>query len=236
MRVAIVETMENTRLGSVGEALHRAGAELSTVRAWLGEAIPADSDGYDALVVPGGWPSALDDHKYPYLLQIMELMQSFGAADKAVLGICLGSQLLARAYGGRNELDGIREFGWMHLSLTQDGQNDPLFANVDHCFRSFQWHRDTFSLPENAVRLVTGERVQNQCFRIGRASYGVQFHFEANRNVVEAWTQENPGRVEAMCPNWFASSASESAMHSEEADRAGQMIAMAFVKAISGVT
>ena len=118
-------------------------------------------------------------------------MRRFGDADKSVLGICLGSQLLARAYGGENILGSAREFAWTPLDVTPEGAADSeLFRGLGARFESFQWHVDTFTLPDKAVRLVSGAAVANQCFRVGRAAYGVQFHFEASVEVVDAWLVE----------------------------------------------
>ena len=127
-------------------------------------------------------------------------MRRFGDADKAVLGICLGSQLLARAYGGENILGSAKEFAWTPLDVTPEGAADPLFRDLGPRFESFHWHVDTFSLPDKAVRLVSGSAVANQCFRIGRAAYGMQFHFEASVDVVETWLAEFPDVAERMAP------------------------------------
>src|SRR5262245_37578886 len=104
MRVAIVENMEHTPLGALGIALEEAGAEIDWFRPWDGEALPGGVAAHDALVVLGGEQSACDDETHPYLPALAQLMRRFEEADKAVLGICLGGQLLARAYEAENLL------------------------------------------------------------------------------------------------------------------------------------
>ena len=114
---------------------------------------------------------------------------TFRRKDKAVLGICLGSQLLARAFGGTNQIGGAREFGWCPVSLTQDGAADPVLRVAPRDFSIFQWHDDTFGLPPGAIHLARSAEAENQAFRIGRATYGIQFHFEADRRLVGEWNR-----------------------------------------------
>lgn len=232
MRIAVIETMEDTQLGALGAALDEAGAAIETFRVWQGEALPG-SDDHHALIVPGGWPGACDDAEFPYLPHIAALMRRFDEAGKPVVGICLGAQLLARAHGAQNILDATPEFGWTALEVTPEGRADTVFADLAAGFDSFQWHRDTFTLPEGGVCLVTNGTVANQCFRVGRASYGMQFHFEATGEVVDAWTRDNPRRVEAIAPGWFDRAGAEAARHAAAADAAGLTIARGLVRIIA---
>jgi len=203
MRVAIIENMKNTPLGALGIALEEAGAKIEWFRAWDGEALPTDASVYDALVVLGGEQNARDDETHPYLPELARLMRRFEGEDKAVLGICLGSQILARAYEADNLIGTAHEFGWKTVGLTEEGRADPLLAGVGDQFTIFEWHGDTFTLPIGAVRLATNGVTPNQAFRIGRATYGTQFHFEANAAVVERWRTEFKETIERKEPGWL---------------------------------
>lgn len=229
MRILIIENLRGTSLGQVDVALSEAGAEQVWLRPWDGETLPSASDGFDGMVVLGGEQSAVDDDLHPYLPDLARLMRRFGDDDKAVLGICLGSQLLARAHGGANMLGEAREFGWHRVAPTPAGRADPVFAAIDDEFPIFQWHRDTFTLPEGAVHLAHNPAVPNQCFRIGRASYGMQFHFEANRPVVEDWNRDFEAVIERMMPGWLANFETHAATDGVLADAAGLAIARAWV-------
>lgn len=232
-RVAIIETMENTQLGLLMDALLEARAEITWFRVYRDGLGEISLDDFDALIVPGGWPSALDDDLYAYMPKLVALMRAFGDAGKSVLGICLGAQVLARAYGAENQLGVAREFSWTPLSVTDEGRADPLFASLGDGFLSFQWHVDTYTLPPSALRLAQTEQVANQCFRVGRATYGMQFHFEASGDVVEQWTRGNKERVDRIAPGWLENQAgADRERYAALADEAGNSIARAFVATI----
>ena len=126
MRVLVVENFDGTGIGQVGTALDEAGAGIDLVRAHRGDALPAGPQDHDALVVLGGGQNALADDAYPHLPGLCGLMRAFADADRSVLGICLGSQLLARAYGAENIIGGASEFGWRQVELTPEGAADPV--------------------------------------------------------------------------------------------------------------
>ncbi len=232
MRVAVVENTEVSELGQVGVALAEAGAAIEIFRPWTGGPLPSAPEAFDGLVVLGGEQNALDDHAHPYLPDLAALMRRFGDAGKAVLGICLGSQLLARGYGGENLLGETPEFGWQAIALTEAGRADPVLAAATESFRIFQWHSDTFTLPPDAVHLAGNEAAAHQAFRIGRAAYGTQFHFEANRAVVQKWRDEFPHLIERIAPDWVERHPEHEAQHGAAADATGLALARAWVATI----
>src|SRR5689334_19208689 len=103
-RVLIVENYDNTAHGQVGAALAEAEAEIDLRRAHLGDPLPDGAEGHDAVVVLGGGQNALDDAEYPYFPKLVDMIADFERRDRAVLGICLGSQLLARTFGATNQI------------------------------------------------------------------------------------------------------------------------------------
>lgn len=232
MRVAIVENTVISHLGQVGVALEEAGAEMVVYRPFRGEALP-DVTRYDGLVVLGGEQSAIDDDLHPYLPHLAARMRMAAETGKAVLGICLGSQILARAFGGENLLGKTREFGWHRIHHTAAGKADPVLSAVEEGFPIFQWHSDTFTLPEGAVHLAQNPAVANQAFRVGRAAYGTQFHFEASTPVVAEWAEKFGHLIEAMQPGWIERYPDEAREDGAKADAAGLAIARAWVKQIA---
>lgn len=232
MRVLAVQNFPGASLGQVGLALSEAGAQVDLVLAFEGEALPHEPEGYDGLVVLGGAQNACADAESPWLPDLCRLMRAFGDSGRSVLGICLGSQLLVRAYGGENIIGGAEEFGWQQVALTKEGRGDPLFSDAPEAFPIFQWHDDTFTLPEGAVRLASSAMVANQAFRIGRAAYGIQFHFEADRTMVEEWSRDNAATVARRWPAWPEIYPALAANFGARADAVGLEIARSWVRTL----
>lgn len=232
MRVLVVQNYRNTGLGQVGRALDEVKADVDLRHAYLGEALPADALEHDAVVILGGEQNALADDDYPYLPALVQLIRAFGAADKAVLGICLGSQLVARSYGAENILGRPVEFGWHLVKPLPAGVADPVLSAVSGPFPIFHWHSDTFSLPKEAVHLASSDMTPYQAFRIGRAVYGMQFHFEADTDLVSAWNSDFADYIDEKHPGWISGFDDAVERHGRAADQAGLALARAWVRQI----
>jgi GMP synthase-like glutamine amidotransferase len=228
MRVAIIENTAVTHHGQVGVALHEAAATIDLFRPWLDGKLP-DMGSFDALVSFGGEQNALADSDHPYLPDLARLMHDTALSGTAVLGICLGSQILARGAGAVNHIGTHPEHGWVHVDLTDEGRADPVLGHLPARFPIFQWHSDTFTLPEGAVHLATNAAVPVQGYRIGRAGYATQFHFEASRAVVADMTNSWPEAAERMTPGWVAAHPTLAASLGADADAHGLAIARAWV-------
>jgi GMP synthase-like glutamine amidotransferase len=235
MRVLVIENYPKTTLGLVGTALAEAGAECRLLRTHAGATVPASPDGFDALILLGGAQNALDDENYPYLGAEAGLARAFGAEERAVLGICLGAQLIARAYGGRNILDGPLEFGWHEVRTTPGGRTDPVVSVIGSAAPLFHWHLDTFTLPPGAAHLAESDLTSLQAFRMGRAVYGIQFHFEAGTDLVASWTRDFAPEIQPYAPDWFARRPIEAEGHGKVADAVGLSLARAWVGLIRPV-
>ncbi|MEI6099039.1 MAG: GMP synthase, partial [Alphaproteobacteria bacterium] len=158
---------------------------------------------------------------------LADLMRHKAAADHAVLGICLGAQILARGLGARNQIGGAEEFGWHHIqTLTRD---DPVLNQVPGLFPTFAWHSDTFTLPPGSTHLATSPRAPIQAFRAHRAAYGMQFHFEASRAVVADWHALFAADLDQIAPGWLANYLTHAQSLGPAADAHGLAIARAWV-------
>lgn len=144
------------------------------------------------LVVLGGSMNADDIANHPFLADEIKWIRQAVSEEVPVLGICLGSQLLAKALGGRVYPNSVKEIGWYPIELTEEGAEDTLFFDSSPTERVFQWHGDTFDLPEGAVLLARGNGCPHQAFRYGPTAYGLQFHIEVTEPMIEEWLGE-PG-------------------------------------------
>jgi GMP synthase (glutamine-hydrolysing) len=232
MRVLVVENYPKTTLGLVGQALAEAGAEWRMLRTHAGDTLPVAHDGFDALVMLGGAQDALDDENFSYLKEEAVLARAFGEADKAVLGICLGAQILARAHGAQNILGLPIEFGWHEVRPTEAGRADPVLSAMGKSAPIFHWHVDTFTLPPGAAHLATSDQTAMQAFRIGRASYGIQFHFEAGTELVGSWTRDFAEEIADYAPDWPERHPGEAERHGAAADATGLALAHAWIDCI----
>jgi len=183
--------------GPIAAALDDRGVAPRTVRLFRDEPVPETLDA-DALVVMGGPMGVGDLDDRPHLRQELRLIEQALRDERPVLGVCLGSQLLAHVLGADVRSDrreevvtGLRpdpqtEIGWDEVHLTDAAADDPLFCGLDDPFVAFHWHGDVFALPDGAVRLARTARTEHQAFRYGDTAYGLLFHLEATPKTV-AW-------------------------------------------------
>jgi len=155
-----------------------------------------DLDSYDGLVVLGGPMNVDETDTHPHLDHEIGLIQIAIERKIPVLGICLGAQLIAKALGAAVERNPVREIGWYDLCLTDAGRKDPLFAHFGPVEKMFQWHGDTFAIPQGAVHLAVSPRCSHQAFRYHDNVYGLQFHLEVDEPMIERWLRVVENRRE----------------------------------------
>lgn len=154
--------------------------------AYRGDTLP-ENGAITALIVLGGSMGANDDKRHPFLTSLKQLVREVVAAGKPYLGICLGGQLLAAALGAQVVSKRWEELGTLKVLLTQEGIADKLFKGFSCDFTTFQWHHDSFDLPEGGVLLAASESCPHQAFRVGAAAWGVQFHPEVTGEIIRVW-------------------------------------------------
>jgi GMP synthase-like glutamine amidotransferase len=154
--------------------------------------LPTQIDGYNALVILGGPASVYDKHQY--LRDEEKLIQDATTKNIPTLGICLGSQLIAKASGARVYKGSEKEIGWYKVELTNAGMQD-IFSGLEKDITVFQWHGDTYDLPDNAIVLARSELYPIQAFRIGSA-IGIQFHLEVSKDMITDWMEQYKSELE----------------------------------------
>lgn len=145
--------------------------------------------------------NAHEDESFPHLAQTVELIQQFHREDKPIMGICLGAQLIARAFGSRVHRHSVPELGYSPLVLADPTAEEPWLKNLPSNLNLMQWHFDTFDLPEQAQLLMTNYICRNQAYRIGRNVYGFQFHLEVTPDIVMSWLVMKNAWIEANYPH-----------------------------------
>ncbi len=179
-------------LGTIEDAIHAAGLPLEVVDLFHESPRGFESQRYAGLVVMGGPMNVDETDRYPFLADEVRWLRQAVAAELPVLGVCLGSQLLAKSLGSRVYRNRVKEIGWYEVELTAAAGDDALFGGCRPRETVFHWHGDTFDLPRGAVQLARGENCENQAFRFGRAAYGLQFHLEVTPEIINCWLGE-PG-------------------------------------------
>lgn len=174
-------------LGAFEPLLQEAGYVVEYRDATGGQIVGLDPLGPDLLIVLGGPIGVYDAADYPFLQAEIRLLEQRLGADRPTLGICLGSQLMARALGARVYPGGQPEIGWAPLHLTDAGRASPLAELAPERTAVLHWHGDTFDLPAGAVRLASTARYPNQAFAWGRRGLAMQFHPEVTAEGLEAW-------------------------------------------------
>jgi GMP synthase (glutamine-hydrolysing) len=144
---------------------------------------------YHGLVVLGGPMAADQTDRYPHLAYEQDVIVRAAGLGLPVLGICLGAQLIAAAFGGKTLRRAAPEFGWVGVRPTAAGREDDLISQFASEDPVYQWHSDTFTLPHTAVHLAESDGCRLQAFRLQDHIYGFQFHLEADRHLIERWIQ-----------------------------------------------
>lgn len=204
MRVLSVMHSDISPAGLLGECVLRAGGSLEEVNPVHGDPLPESHEAFDGLLVLGGVMAADDDANNPHYAQLLDLVHGFHAAGKPAMGVCLGAQFFARAFGGRVRRHHELEIGFTELQATDAARRDPLLAGLPPAPRLMQWHQDTFDLPPGAELLLTGERCRNQAFRVGSTTYAFQCHLETTRPIVRSWVRSSQASLERERPEFLA--------------------------------
>ncbi|MFQ5913431.1 MAG: type 1 glutamine amidotransferase [Nitrospinota bacterium] len=192
MSVLAVQHVGCEPMGLLEEILKEYRIDYHYVHPYRGEPIPQSHRGIDCLVLMGGPMNVYQHTAYPFLLEEDVLIRNCLEEKVPILGICLGSQLLAKASDAQVRRGRVKEIGWRPIRLTPEAQADPVFAGMEEDFPVFHWHGDTFDLPEGAVLLAASDTYPHQAYRLGYNAYAFQFHVEVTEPMIRQWCAEYP--------------------------------------------
>jgi GMP synthase (glutamine-hydrolysing) len=192
--VAVLQHAAAETLGIIEPALSRAGLRHTYVRPFMGQLVPTALRDTAGLVVLGGPMGVYEQDSHRHLGAELQLIECALAEQKPILGVCLGSQLLAKALAADVRPSRRKEIGWHDIALDPAAHDDALFTGLPARFIGFHWHGDVFDLPEGAVRLASSALTPIQAFRHGPSAYGLLFHMEITTTImtgmVEAFADE----------------------------------------------
>ena len=196
-RALVIRHVSHEGLGIMKRPIERDSAVVY-IDIFRGASVPQRIDGYDGLVVLGGPMGVYEDGRYPFIKPELKLIEDALKKRIPLLGICLGSQLLAKAAGSRVYKGNAKEIGWHDVTLTEDADNDWLFLGFPDRFRAFHWHGDTFEVPQGALMLASSALFPNQVIKVGPAAYGIQFHLEVTEQMIREWIAVNDEQLASL--------------------------------------
>lgn len=199
MKILVIQNSVRDPIGILGEHLLSRGAELIV---WLPEQqIQAPQGDFSGLIILGGHMNAHEDEKYPHLKQTVELIHHFHSENKPIMGVCLGAQLVARAFGSQVYPHSTPELGFSPLKVVEPLATEPWLQTCPADLHIMQWHFDTFELPVQATLLMTNDICKHQAYRIGTNIYGFQFHLEVTPEIIADWLTAKSDWIKTHYPN-----------------------------------
>lgn len=184
-KIMVVQHVAHEPLGTLNPMLKAAGFRIRYVNFGRHPDTVPSLEGYRGLIVLGGPMGVYETAKFPHLVHEMTMIEDALKRQIPILGICLGSQLLAQVLGAKVEKAKTMEIGWLDVHRTAHG--DPLFEGYSPVEKVFQLHQDTFEIPKGAVHLKRSDLYEGQAFRYGANAYGLQFHLEVDKAMVHRW-------------------------------------------------
>lgn len=175
-------------LGCIEEWVNNSHHQLTYTKLYESASFPESTE-FDWLIIMGGPMGVYDEAIYDWLAAEKEFVRNAINQNKVVLGICLGSQLIAEVLGAKVYPNTQKEIGWFDLKLTEEGKSDGLVTDFDASFPVFHWHGDTFDLPTGSKRLFYSDITPNQAFIYNEKVLGLQFHFEVTAESMASMVQ-----------------------------------------------
>jgi GMP synthase (glutamine-hydrolysing) len=194
--VTILQHIHCETPGIISDCLQTAGIDMHFVRTFDKNPIPSNLDAQAGLIVMGGPMSVYEHGRFPFLLQEQRLIEQAFKDDKPVLGVCLGSQLMAATLGAEVRSGRQKEIGWYPVTLMASAATDALWQELPSLFTAYHWHGDVYDLPQSAVSLAASEMTPCQGFRYGEKAYGFLFHLEVTEKMIKNMVNEFSGELE----------------------------------------
>ncbi len=184
--------------GTIADFLEDNKIPYAIIDLSYGDKVPKLEKDFQSIICLGGPMNVYEEEKFPFLKDEDILLRRVIEEKITFLGICLGAQLIAKAAGAKVTKNPEKEIGWYKIVLNDYGLNDDLFKDLPEIFPVFQWHGDTFSIPDGGIRLAFSELCQNQIMKYGRNAYGIQFHVEITKEMIIQWADAYKAELESL--------------------------------------
>ncbi len=194
MRIRVFQHVPFEGPANIARWAEGRGFPVAATRLYAGEELPP-LDAFDCLVVMGGPMGVYDEAQYPWLAHEKRFLERALSAGKRVVGVCLGSQLLAEVLGGRVYRNAHREIGWHSVRRARDAERSAPGSILPAEFLAFHWHGDAFDLPPGALHLLSSECTANQAFEYGKA-LGLLCHLEVSPESAAAMVEHGAAEID----------------------------------------
>jgi GMP synthase-like glutamine amidotransferase len=186
MNVLIIKHVDIEGPGLIEDCLRQEKIPYQILNLGAGERLPKIED-WTHVVILGGPMNVYEEDRYSFLQKEDLFIKEAIQRGKSVLGICLGAQLIAKSLGAKVVKAPVKEIGWYEVSLTEEGGRDRMFRLLPGTFPVFQWHEDTYEIPRAGKLIATSSSIPHQAFRYGENVYGLQFHLEVTKEMIQEW-------------------------------------------------
>jgi GMP synthase (glutamine-hydrolysing) len=197
--VLILQHVANEGAGTIRNYLETQKIPFRFIRLYAGELFPKKLETVHSAVIMGGPMNVYQEAEFPFLKEEDTFIRNLIKQEIPCLGVCLGSQLLAKSLGAKVMKAKSPEIGWDEIRFSKEAARDTLFSKLKiPTLRVLQWHEDTSDLPQGAVHLASSQLVPNQAFRYEDRFYGFQFHVEVDRPMLEDWFKKSSDQAKIL--------------------------------------
>ncbi len=191
-KVLVFRHVPHEILGTLEPFLNSRHVTIEYCDLFKNAVVPSNPDPYRLILSMGGPMNADETNRFPFLASERTFLKKAIHQGKSAIGICLGSQIIARALNAKVYAGVQKEIGWYPIMLSEAGKKDPIFGNfTEKNPVVFHWHGDTFELPKGAFHLASSDLYPNQAFRFHQNVYAFQFHVEITPKIISDWADKN---------------------------------------------
>jgi GMP synthase (glutamine-hydrolysing) len=194
--VLILQNSLKVRGGIFEEILREQGWSIEVLPLFSGSSLPPCLNDFDLIMVLGGPMSVCQEKELNFLGPEITFLNQALRRGHPVLGIGFGAELMAKALGAQVTRGPFKEIGWYWVNQTPLARSDPLFSHLDPYLLVFEWHRDAFDLPTQAIPLAGNRAYPTQAFRFDPFSYGLNFHLEVTESIIKTWLSAWAGEIQ----------------------------------------